>query len=733
MKNPGDELQHQVEKVLNTPFVRGAQDWVEYSVDAMQRYFLFWDTMRQRGNNWLEHRMQGRPPVLMFDYEVIIDGKTLERPVNYSLLSIIPTADIKIDHRKRPFVIIDPRAGHGPGIGGMKQDSEVGVALKAGHPVYFVSFTPFPVDGQTLQDIWDAEALFLKEVIKRHPGAEKPSVVGNCQAGWAIAMLAALEPELMGMLILNGSPMSYWAGNANKNPMRYSGGLLGGKWLSTMISDMGNGKFDGAHLVQNFENLNPANTLWEKEYNLYSRIDTEADRYLEFEKWWSGYFLMNTEEIDSIVGNLFIGNRLERGTMKLPDGRKVDLRNIKSPIVIFSSFGDNITPPQQALDWIIDVYGRDEAILQEGQVIVYTLHENIGHLGIFVGGAVAKKQHAEFVNNVDMINTLPPGLYEMIIDKKNPFMEHAEFVSGEFTARFERRKIADIKRLGDPGRLRDESYFRAVAEVSNMNDRLYKQFVQPWVKFVSNDITADMIRWLHPLRMKYHLLSDLNPVMPLFKAPADWVRQNRRPARTGNYFTQMERNFSSTFADALNAYRDLRDDGVRNFFKTAYGPMALGGVFQPACDDSNLQVCREKDQALKAERDRLRGKMEKGGDITAVVRLILLWMIQYGMIDYRSRLVADQLVKRYHGSKMPPEKLRRLVREQYYMIMIDEEEAIASLAKILPTRQKRLEAVASAAKVMMISDAEIEAKSPLAKRIAKALDIDFKDALKMKI
>ena len=62
--------------------------------------------------------------------------------------------------------------------------------------------------------------------------------------------------------------------------MRYTGGLLGGTWLTSLCGDLGNGKFDGAHLVENFENLNPA-----KQYNLYSKIDTEAPRYLGFERW----------------------------------------------------------------------------------------------------------------------------------------------------------------------------------------------------------------------------------------------------------------------------------------------------------------------------------------------------------------------------------------------------------------------------------------------------------------
>jgi len=35
--------------------------------------------------------------------------------------------------------------------------------------------------------------------------------------------------------------------------------------------------------VLNMELLNPANTYWTKQYNVYSNVDTEEDRYLNFE------------------------------------------------------------------------------------------------------------------------------------------------------------------------------------------------------------------------------------------------------------------------------------------------------------------------------------------------------------------------------------------------------------------------------------------------------------------
>ena len=390
-----------------------------YVTDWMQRWVLFSDTLRQRGNTFIAHERAGKPPLLAYDYETILDGRELARPVNYALVRIIPPEGVTVDDKKRPFIIIDPRAGHGPGIGGFKQDSQVGVALKAGHPVYFVIFFARPEPGQTLPDVCEAEARFIEAVVERHADSPKPVIVGNCQGGWATMMLAAARPDITGPVVINGAPMSYWSGSwqggAGENPMRYAGGLLGGSWSALFASDLGNGVFDGAHLVANFEYLNPANTLWTKYYNLFANVDAEPPRFLGFEKWWGGYSLMNETEIRWIVDNLFVGNRLARGDAQAAPHSFIDLKAVRSPIIVFSSAGDNITPPQQALNWIADAYSSTEEIKANGQVIVGLFHEDVGHLGIFVSGRVAKKEHAQIVEVLKYIESLRPGLYVMEI------------------------------------------------------------------------------------------------------------------------------------------------------------------------------------------------------------------------------------------------------------------------------------------------------------------------------
>ena len=204
----------------------GRNDFLDYWVDAWQRSVLLLDVLRQRGNICAAHNAREAPHVLSFEVEVVVDGRSLPKPVNYALVRIVPPEGTAIDPGKRPFIVFDPRAGHGPGIGGMKADSEIGVALAAGHPCYFVGFLPDPVPGQTIEDVCEAEARFVEEVAKRHANADgKPCLIGNCQAGWQIMMMAAVHPERVGPIMLAGSPLSYWAGVHGKTQCVISAGF----------------------------------------------------------------------------------------------------------------------------------------------------------------------------------------------------------------------------------------------------------------------------------------------------------------------------------------------------------------------------------------------------------------------------------------------------------------------------------------------------------------------------
>src|SRR5215472_14276810 len=126
--NSGSQGAEKIANLLSPWPMPGANALLDYWLDAWQRGVLLLDVLRQRGNNYVEHNARKAPHVLNFEFELVLDGRTLSRPVNYALVRIVLPKGTAIDKSKRAFIVFDPRAGHGPGIGGMKHDSEIGVA-----------------------------------------------------------------------------------------------------------------------------------------------------------------------------------------------------------------------------------------------------------------------------------------------------------------------------------------------------------------------------------------------------------------------------------------------------------------------------------------------------------------------------------------------------------------------------------------------------------------------------
>jgi pimeloyl-ACP methyl ester carboxylesterase len=685
----------------------GWQDWPNYATDVVQRSVLFWDTLRQRGNNYLEHERAGKPPLLDYDYEIVEDGRTYKRPVNYALVRIIPPEGIDVDETKRPFVIVDPRAGHGPGIGGFKQDSQVGVVLKAGHPVYFVIFFARPEAGQTLSDVCDAEARFVEVVAERHPGSPKPALIGNCQGGWATMLLAAARPNLTGPVVINGAPMSYWSGSwhggEGENPMRYLGGLMGGAWVALLTSDLGNGLIDGAHFVANFERLNPANTLWSKYYHLFANVDNEPPRFLGFEKWWGGYFLMNEAELRWILDNLFVGNRLARGEAKGATHSFIDLKAIRSPIIVFSSAGDNITPPQQALNWIADAYSSTEEIKANGQVIVGLLHEDIGHLGIFVSGRVAKKQHAQIVEVLKYIESLRPGLYVMEIHE-----EKGRGGKVEYEVSIEERRLEDLRRLNKLER-KDEKPFEVVADVSDVSDKLYSLFVRPFVKPFVTEVAAEIGRMFHPLRVQRWTISDLNPMCWSLPAMASTVKTNRIAAAKDNPLHQLEKLASVSITATLDLYRDLRDAVMEAVFFQVYGSAAVWRTR----DDAGPEAPREgRDPRELTIVQNALDAIGTGGYPEAVALIGALVGRGAGPIPLSRLELVDRFVRDDDVlSRLPSDEIHRIKAEQAVVAELEPEKGLRSLPKLLANpkdRKKALAVLDKAVELVELTSEQIE-------------------------
>jgi uncharacterized protein DUF3141 len=531
-------------------------------------------------------------------------------------------------------------------------------------------------------------------------------------------ILAAVAPERTGPLLVAGAPLAYWSGVRGRNPMRYSGGLLGGSWLTALTSDLGNGKFDGANLVANFENLNPANTLWTKNYNVWAKVDTEAPRFLEFEKYWGGHVSLNADEMQWIVDQLFIGNRLATAEIVTRDGVRIDFRNISSPIVCFCSKGDNITPPPQALGWICDLYQKDEDILAEEQTIVYGLHDSVGHLGIFVSGSVARKEHDEFASNIDLIDVLPPGLYEAVMTPKTTDAVHPELVGGDWIVRFERRTLNDIRAIvrPDPD---NERRFATVRRVAEMNLGLYRTLLQPFVRAVASEQTAEWLHRLHPSELPFELFSDRNPWSRPIAQLAEQVRQARRPASPDNPFLQLQTTVSDRIIAALDAWRDLRDRSVEQVFLAIYGMPVLQALVGIRASNENPRrqpgIEPERIAFIQAQIRELKARIAEGGLQEAAIRSgVYIGMAGSG-VDERA---FNQLVQiRDKHRELTLEQFKRVLREQFFTLILDPDGALAALPTMLSAdRSARTRALAE---IRAVVSAAGEVTGERAERLAR--------------
>lgn len=697
------------------------QDWLTYSSNSTTRLLQTADILRERGDIFIEHEKAGCPPVLDYDYDVVMDASSFDnRPCNYVLLKILPPKGVQTCDEKRPYVIIDPRAGHGGGIGGFKSDSQVGVALADGHPVYFIAFKRAPEPSQSISDITHAEGEFIREIQRLHPQSEAPVIIGNCQGGWATLILAATNPEITGPIVLNGAPVSAWSGLVGTNPMRYKAGIYGGTWQAMLTSDLGNGLFDGAWLVNNFEGLNPSRSYVSKYYDLYKNPVANRQRFLDFERWWGGFFLMNEREIRWIVDNIFIGNRIARNTAQLEKGTHIDLRNIKAPIIVFASHGDNITPPPQAISWIMDTYADESEIEICGQRIVYMVHEQVGHLGIFVSSKIAKREHKGIASILEMIEALPPGLFELTIED-----HEGEGHKKSFSVDFKPRSFEDVKTMLGDDRA-DEKAFRAIHRFSKAQTRAYENYARPLVKSLSNDTTASWLRAMHPLRLQRSMWNSHNPLAMMVNgltglqnSEAENTAENNKAGQhlsaqqhqqntvgvnvsanlvtmedlnQDNCFLQFEKLWMDSLKMSLDVWRDWQGMVQETLFFSIWSSPWLRVYGQK---ESSRRLSDSDSLSHTPAVQKALANIEQGGFSEAVVRMLLIANVKNKHSIDRDQLIrfTEVLSKKKPFSDLSKEMMAEMLHTQTLIVRFDEEQATTTLPTLLKTAANKKKAL----------------------------------------
>jgi hypothetical protein len=362
-------------------------------------------------------------------------------------------------------------------------------------------------------------------------------------------------------------------------------------------------------------------------------------------------------------------------------GASFDLRAIKSPIILFASMGDNITPPQQAFNWVADIYGSTDEIKARGQVIVGLMHENIGHLGIFVSGKVAKKEYTQIASVLEAIESFPPGLYGMEIAERK-----GEGGKTEYDVSFRERRLEEVKERFNRFERVDERPFEAVKQVSDFNQRAYELFAQPFVQAMANDTTASMLRAFHPLRAQRWMFSDYNPWLAWLGPAADAVRAARKPDTETSVLRRAEHCGSDMISASLDFYRAMRDATTEAMFFSVYGN--LFSAHQAQRQEAPEPVADPRD--LPFVQDAL-ASIGHGGYAEAVARVACLLMRHDEPLPLTRMVLRQALAADYaeYLPQMPPDQWRRIRGEQEIIVRYEPEQALATLPDLLDDNDDR--------------------------------------------
>src|SRR6185437_14165460 len=175
---------------------------------------------------------------------------------------------------------------------------------------------------------------------------------------------------------------------------------------------------------------------------------------------------------------------------------------------------------------------------------------------------------------------------------------------------------------------------------------------------------------------------------------AEQIRKDRKPVSSNNPFVAMQEQFSNQIVSAFDSWRDTSEKLTERTFLAVYGSPVLQAAV--GIDPSETQRLRKAPknplhgELLQKRIEELKSRIPVGGPRAAVIRALIYAGMNRAAIDERGFEMARRI--RETHSDMSIADFKALVREQFNILLIDQEAALAAIPSMLPpdaqTREK---------------------------------------------
>ena len=233
--------------------------------------------------------------------------------------------------------------------------------------------------------------------IRAAAGVDKINLLGICEGGTFSLCYAALMPHKVKNLVLTITPVDF---HADQDDGRSDHGFVN-LWLRNLepshvqrvIDSFGHvpGRLMGAI----FSNLTPVRSMTKYNLDMLGALEDEdkLKNFLRMEQWLADRPNHTGEAARQFFVNLYQHNELVKGEFELC-GRKVDLREVKMPVLNVYAKEDHIVPPptSRALGIFVGTKDYSELQLPGGHVGMFVSSKSQGIVGKTLVDWLKKRQ-----------------------------------------------------------------------------------------------------------------------------------------------------------------------------------------------------------------------------------------------------------------------------------------------------------------------------------------------------